>query len=179
MKKYALLISFFLTLSANAKLFLEPYMGFGKATSEQISNPSVTFDSFSINPGLKVGMATMLRLVSAGIEISYQDSMVENPREELNLERMDYALFAGFDFPVLFRVFGKYILQSNLDIGNTEIVNPSGYGLGLGYTGLPFLSLNLEYRNLSWNKIRTNDFEANNDGEISEVILSLSLPLKF
>ena len=98
MKLYTLLFCLFLTLSVkvNAALFLEPYLGLGKSTSEEIEYPDVTFDSFSINPGLKVGTTTMLRLVSAGVDISHQSSNVEtNFSEDDNLERMDYALFCG------------------------------------------------------------------------------------
>ena len=179
MKKCFLFFSIFLALSTNAKLLLEPYMGFGKSSSEQIQTPDVSHDRFSLIPGVKIGMNTMLRLVSAGMEISYQDTTVEDPSQtEHNLERTDYALFAGFDFPVLFRVFGKYILKSSLDIGETKIVDSSGYGFGLGYVGLPLLNLNLEYRNLSWNKIIRNGSEEHSDGNISEIVFSLSLPLK-
>ena len=181
MKIYILLLCLFLVIStkANAKFFLEPYVGLGKSTSEEIQYPDVTFDNFSINPGLKFGTSTMLRLITAGVDVSHQSSTVEGDSSEDDaLERMDYALFVGFDLPILFRAWAKYIFISGLNIGDAEILGSSGYGFGVGYTGLPLLNLNLEYRNLSWNKVRINGNENNRDGNISEFILSLSFPLK-
>ena len=180
MKKLTLLLFFFLTLQANAKLLLEPYVGLGKSISDQIQEPNANFNSFSINPGVRIGMTTMFTFISFGGDFSYQSSTLEeDPSErELDLKRVDYSAFAAFEFPVLFRVFGKLIIASSLDMGETRAIDPSGYGLGIGFTGMPFLSMNLEYRNLTWNKVNTNETESSTDGEISEIILSLSLPFK-
>ena len=181
MKKLTLFFSLFITLPAISGIFVEPYIGAGKSISDniRIQREGTSFDSFFINPGLKIGTTRLLRLVSAGVELSHQSSSAESPSQgELDLTRMDYGIFAGIDLPVLFRFFGKFIFDSDMKIGNAEIVDPSGYGLGVGYKGMPFLSLNLEYRNISWNKTIIDDTESNNDGDISEIILTLSLPLK-
>ena len=180
MKKLVLLLSLFLTLPANSALYLEPYMGLGMSVSEEIQGPELIFDGFSINPGLKIGATTMFTFISLGIETSYQDSTAEagSSGRDRDLSRTDYSVFGVFEFPILFRVFGKYIVGSKLAIGSTDVIDPSGYGFGAGYTGLPFFSLNLEYRTLSWNKIKRNGSELNTNGEINEIILSLSFPLK-
>ena len=180
MKTLVLLFCLLLTLPAKSALFLEPYLGLGMATSGDIEGPEATFEGLSINPGLKIGTTTMFTFVSFGAEFSYQDSTAEaRPSgRELDLTRTDFSAFALFEFPILFRIFGKYIVGSSMTIGNTDMIDPDGYGLGVGYTGLPFLSLNLEYRTISWKKIKNNDVESNANGEITEIILSLSFPLK-
>ena len=179
MKRLTLIFCLFLTLPANANFFVEPYAGMGKSISDDIQDLDTSFDSFSFSPGLRVGTMKLLGLISAGGDISYQDSTAEEDGgRELSLTRMDYGLFVGANLPILFRGFAKYIFSSSLDIGDNKVIGASGYGLGVGYTGLPFLVLNLEYKNLTWSKVSTDDVERNSDGEISEIFLSLSFPIK-
>ena len=51
----------------------------------------------------------------------------------------------------------------------------------LGYTGLPFVSLNLEYRKLEYENYKVSDISSYNfkNFSINEIFLSVSLPLEF
>ena len=178
MKRLTLLFCLFLTYNANAKFFVEPYLGAGKSISDDLQDLNASFDSFSLYPGLRVGSMRILGLLFAGAEISYQSSSAEDrEKRELDLTRTDYGLLAGVNLPLLFKPFAKYIFTSSLDIGDNKVIGASGYGLGVGYKGLPFIVLNLEYKSLAWTKISTNGVERNSSGDISEVFLSLSFPI--
>jgi len=62
------------------------------------------------------------------------------------------GLFAGYNFPAMFRVWLTYFLRAELEGEELPVVDDefkgNGFGLGFGYTGLPIplMSLNAEIR---------------------------------
>ena len=112
-------------------------------------------------------------------------------RSNDGVTRRDLGIFAGFNFPILIRVWASYYFNSKIEgqdstgihsIDSTETLNGNGYAIGVGFTGLPFLSLNLELRNFTYDEI--DDINLNPttatlspEYKASEVFVSLSLPI--
>lgn len=114
---------------------------------------------------------------------------------------LSYGAFVGFELPIMFRGWATYYLavdatdgedgdksQTNISSGNVtydnnDVLKGSGFGLGLGYTGLPFLSLNVEYRTYTFKKYTDasdSDTEKDlNTGDVSasDIVVSVSFPL--
>ena len=81
--------------------------------------------------------------------------------------------------------------------GTTESASDSveiegkGYALGAGFTGLPFVAVNLEYRAITYDKIKQRNgttvtlpysiagTAVMNEIEAKDIVLSVSLPLDF
>ena len=94
--------------------------------------------------------------------------------------------FVGFEFPILLRVFGTYYFSDEQETDSTNLTTVSqksskgsGIALGAGYTGLPFLALNVEYR--SFNHDESTNYNGDTadlttDNTFTEIMFSISLP---
>ena len=97
----------------------------------------------------------------------------------------------------MFRVWGTYFLKNKLEFDSstataasddsTEITG-KGFALGAGFTGLPFVALNLEYRSITYDEIKQRDGTkitlpysmggsvVMNEIEAKDIVLSVSVP---
>ncbi|MGE0527570.1 MAG: hypothetical protein AB7P49_10940, partial [Bdellovibrionales bacterium] len=90
----------------------------------------------------------------------------------------DLAVFVGYNFPVLLRVYGAYGFDTELEReANSQETTYEGrtIKLGVGFTGLPMVSVNLEYI--------TSEFDKTNSGNLSPKaeteLLGLTVSLPF
>ncbi|MBT5093728.1 MAG: hypothetical protein HOM21_05775 [Halobacteriovoraceae bacterium] len=200
----------FLSVTAEAGLLVDPYVGYslnGSGDSKFNFDSSATgnweTDYSALGYGLRLGWKNPLGLM-IGAEYSAQAAhevegkLAANQTFTFNgnsitsykfdAKKTHMGIFAGFALP-MFRLWGTYFLKSEMEvdkISGDEILQKgntfegSGYSLALGYTGLPFVGINFEFRNFKWDPERpasghnyTAEFEA------SEYFLSVSLPLNF
>ena len=63
--------------------------------------------------------------------------------------------------------------------GKFKLKEPSGTILGVGFTGLPFVSLNLEMANYKYDEAELSGLSGNVDADFKHYTLSVSLPLTF
>lgn len=144
----------FLTLaqSVNASLLLEPYVGYMSGTIKQNSSSNVTGTDF----GARIGYSTMIGL-AFGAEYEGA-SLTDDASIKSTYTIGDLGAFISFKFPVLFRVYGTFVPSSTVK-GSSNISFNLNKGtstkLGLGFTGLPFININLEYYTSSY-----TEFEA-------------------
>ena len=134
---------------AEAGFMIEPYLGYeiGKMTLEGTINntpiPPVEGDFNGFNLGARLGF-TMLTF-SAGV-----DYMLTTGDDDNNTESSinHLGVFVGFDFPVLLRLYAVYmfsVTNSYKDSNGSDVdYEGSGYKVGLGFTGLPLVSINLD-----------------------------------
>ena len=179
MKFKSLLLIMFtcFSLTASAGLLVEPYAGFGSLSTAADfvsgSNSSVSDESSTASViGGKLGYSFIL--LSAGLD--YQIMMGDLDGDSATISNT--SLFVGVDLPILFRFWGKYIINSEFDYdvsSNLDISFKDGYALGLGFTGLPFVSLNLEYSLMNYEMEFGNNAKA--DYLVGATVLSVSLPL--
>lgn len=205
MKKiFTLLLATVCLNTAQAGLYLEPYLGYAFGSSETKGRNSTLFDSeFSYKTpylGARVGYGMMG--LSVGVDYSFTmadyDTDISVPANSTSTDEFGnkaLGIFANFDAPVLpLRVWATYFLNwesetkkstTLADVGDTE--SGKGFGLGVGFTGLPFLAINLELRQISIDESKdassgvTTAYPSTNHDkpEYREIILSVSAPFDF
>jgi len=160
-----------LGLHAHAGLLIDPYFGFGqyRSTADFVNDQSETAGLTAF--GSKVGYS--LILLSAGID--YQILETEDVFEE-KTNITNVSAFVGVDLPILFRFWAEFFFNSDVDSNRSgaDYNFKDGYGLGVGFTGLPFVSLNLELENLNYDlEVGGNEV----DYSVVQTVLSVSLPI--
>ena len=194
-----LLLTFVFLFSINnssmAGVLLEPYLGFsliGDGDSK-VTNIDQDHSYSAITLGGRVGY-TFLGFMG-GLDYSYEThdikskSSVETAKDGIN--RNQLGLFVGYNLPILVRVWGTYFIHAGVEgkdnvsessqflSKDNKLESGSGIALGAGFTGLPFVSINLEYRKFDFDKLTTKGVTDNSykGTSLSEFLLSVSLPL--
>lgn len=133
------MMALFITVQSQAGLLIDPYIGIG-----QVKNTSdlaaVDGDSASIT-GIGSRLGYSFLLFSAGID--YEMVKTESDGDDVSITNM--SAFVGVDFPILVRAWAEYFVSSKFDSdSNVDFSFKDGYGVGVGFTGLPLVSINLE-----------------------------------
>jgi hypothetical protein len=172
----AILLFIVIGSAARADIFIEPWLGYEMGTYKYPAG-SLSGDISGTNYGARLGYK-MLGL-SFGAEYSGV-SLTEKPTSGSNLSvsGSDLGLFVGFNFPVLLRVYATYILSSTGKVDTYTSGNFTGSGsrIGVGFTGLPFVVINLEAISRDYNKYAGNSISGG-DLKYTSFGLNVSLPL--
>lgn len=169
------LVATMVASSAQAGFMIDPYVGIGQTkTTIDFLTADDTDTATSTVLGSRLGYSFIL--VSAGID--YQITKGEdNDGDDTDVNSL--SAFVGVDLPILFRFWAEYFLSSNYEVEDDNGVDNTfkdGYGIGIGFTGLPFVSLNLEIETLNY---ELELGSSKGDYSVASTILSLSLPLDF
>jgi hypothetical protein len=158
--------------TAQAGFLIEPYVGTGqfKSTVDLASEDEETATLTTTGARLGYGF---LGTVYAGIDYSMQTTEIS----EEDTSMTNTAVFVGVDLPILLRGWAKYYIGSTIDVDNVDDVEfKDGYAIGLGFTGLPFVSLNLELQNINYTyEVLGNDVDITTAGTVFSVSLPLDL----
>ena len=166
-----------LTISFNAQagFLIDPYVGTGSyvgafdAANAAAEGADIKDAEESMTAvGSRLGYSFLL--VSAGID--YQMATVDDESQT------NISAFVGVDLPILFRFWAEYFISSDITIDNADSEFTDGYGLGVGFTGLPFVSINLEAQYLNYD-LESDTGGLEYDFETVSYLLSVSLPLDF
>ncbi|MCF8058531.1 MAG: hypothetical protein K9K67_04490 [Bacteriovoracaceae bacterium] len=194
------LILFFLSLfvfSSNTKagVLIEPYLGFSLAGSGDTTFGTNKYEHSYSSPTIGGRLGYGMLGFMGGIDYSMQTFDLESERGSTTnkdgVKKSQLGIFVGYNLPILLRVWGTYFLSSSLEGDDPqtasnlidsryEYSSGSGYALGAGFTGLPFVSVNLEYRTLEYDKLEVSGTALstyNEKTDLSEIMLSVSLPL--
>lgn len=101
--------------------------------------------------------------------LDYLKSDLDIPDIDKNVKTDDFGVYLGYKLPAFLKFYGEYIFASS---GDTEIegrhkhLSGTGWKLGMGTTIIPFIDVNLDYRQISYEKI-----------DMSAVMVSLSWPI--
>lgn len=164
--------------SSEASLLIEPHIGYnlsGGGTSN-----AVKYDYNGAQYGMRLG-GQYLGLM-AGLDLtagSYTWEQAPGGNDEF--DRTEVGVFVGYNLPILLRVWGAYYFSSTAKDTNASGRTTTGAKykgntkeLGAGFTALPFLSLNLVYRNVT---IDTKPVGiAGGDISNNEFVVGVSLP---
>jgi hypothetical protein len=183
--------------ASQASLLIEPFLGYSMMDVDQATTPARKGEANGLGYGARLGAQFM------GLMGGFQyDSAMSAELESTNglvttkddLKRTHMGVFVGYNLPIMFRFWGTYFFNSEVEgedsensnggvnyIDATETLSGSGYGLGLGWTGLPFLSINLEYRKFEYDEeedTNSTPTTSNIDPKIetSEIMISVSFP---
>lgn len=162
-----LVLSLLGSVSVHADLHLEPFLGyaFGKGGS------GTKKDAHGVDFGGRVGFRTLG--FSVGGEYSLSDFTIENS-PDTSFKPRNIGVFAAYEFPILLRAYGTYIFHSEGDFGANKLEDGSGYRIGAGFTGLPFIAINLELMHLEHKKLSSGSSPTH---KMDLVGIYVSLPL--
>lgn len=193
-RNFLFVILLFVTNSAFAGFLIEPYLGYSLNGKGDVSALSTNYSSeySSLTYGGRIGYSYLGLM--AGIDYSLQNPELESSASGTTykdeIKKNQLGLFVGYKFPIMLRAWATYFLNAEFkgtqSSGTHFIENidkfedGSGYALGVGYTGLPFLSINLEYRAIEYDKWKSDGADVTSVTEkmnLNEILLSLSVPL--
>lgn len=209
MKKLCLVLLFLMALpTVQAGVHLEPYLGYTFGSDESTESGTVVENSYKTplaGARLGYGMLGFSFGVDYSMSLGAFDLEQDKPATSAapdSYTSTNLGIYAGYTFPIMFKVWGTYFLKNKLELDalgggatpssgdNTEITG-NGFALGVGWTGLPFLALNLEYRSITFDEITersgtvsklplsSGGVVTESEVDAKEIILSVSVPLDF
>lgn len=158
---------------SQAGVLIEPYLGYEMGKTKDFSEGK--YDGTQMGLRLAYKTPVMLWL---GVDGTFGVSGKVKPDvgTEEDATRTTMYGVVGIDLPILLRGWVGYSFSDEVKVDSGKFKG-SGYKVGLGFTGLPFVSLNFEYINEKF-----NDFEGISlpqDLKNDSYVLSVSLPLSF
>ncbi|MFT6070358.1 MAG: hypothetical protein ACJAT2_000842 [Bacteriovoracaceae bacterium] len=185
--------------TATAGIHLEPYVGYAKG-SEGNHTPSTgdqhASDYTGIGFGARVGISYIgflagLTYDSQGITGSDDDT----PSIEVDYKGTNMGAFVGYEFPIGFRIWASYYVDSKFEIDSVSGANSNqigdtllgnGMSIGLGMSVIPMvLAVNLEYKTFTYDEYEdvsagtTVALNGSSEAGASYLLLSVSAPLGF
>lgn len=184
MKHFLSLFAFtvlFFANTARADILIEPVIGYNFGTKIEIGEGSDT-DSYSGGSGPSFGGRLGYTQLGFQLGLDYLSSSIDMDDKDFdkNIDTSEWAAFVGFEFPIMLRVYAGYIFSATgeteaSDI-KVEMSKGSGYKAGLGFTGLPFVDINIEYRAGTFDEIEYAGTESDDTADYKSIMLGLSLP---
>ncbi len=181
---FILILAFLVIKPAQAGLLLEPVLGYSLSkfeidqagsSEEKANGPSVGGRIGYQNLGFQLGLDYLRSNLSVD-DNDYKEDLVTS----------EFAGFVGFEFPILLRVYAGYIFmasaESDIDRGlgagkqSFELNDGKGMKLGVGFTVLPFLDINVEYRKGTYSELKIGSTKTDVDTDFSAVMVGVSLP---
>ncbi len=192
-----MLLSFlFYSQQALSGILIEPYLGFRAIGDGERITTGTTIDYSYQGPvyGARVGYQTLGFMF--GLDYSRSTFNLKSDttmagvtvKSENDYSGYQFGAFVGYNLPILLRAWAGYYFDSKYedkDGSNTgDNYTGKGMALGVGFTGLPFVSLNLEIRRMTFDEFedaslltnRTTTLNGDNRLRSNEIILSVSVP---
>ena len=199
-KKLVMLSVFLFSFSVKAGFLLDPYLGYSVGENNQtLSNVGVLNGDYKYsNNGIRYGSRVGIEYLGIMGGIDYGMGTTKRKLEtappfvtaaEHEYKIKQIGAFIGYNLPFLLRAWGTYYFSYDWEVdgGAGEKLSGSAFALGVGFTGLPLVSINLEYKSFTFDESRDEStgvitkYPTSQRSEIegSEVMLSVSIPLNF
>jgi hypothetical protein len=186
MKKLVVLIALamgFTAHQAHADIMIEPYLGyeFGTQEQDQTTGSSSSEKTTYTTLGARLGYHSMIGLWVVADASKSSGKMTSDLYDNNDLDRTSIYGVVGFNLPILFRVWAGYAISNELKLKDDDVkLAGNGTKFGVGFTGLPFVSINLEMFKQDWKKADGDDLSEKYDKfDDTSYLLSVSLPLDF
>jgi hypothetical protein len=177
MKKIIFLLLFFPTLCFGG-IVLDGSVGYSFPYKMELKD----YQDLEYRGGLLDARAgiSILRVLLLGGEFTYVTGNFKysysNSEEKVKAPRMDYGVFLGLDLPVNLRFWVSYLKSEiNFEDGVSSQIQGQGKGLGLGWTVLPFISINGEYRKMEYDQSSGGRFSLSDQNKLNAEWISLSI----
>ena len=178
---FILILAFLIIKPAKAGLLIEPLVGYSMGTTKTDNTGFSTEDLNGTSYGGRLGYQNLgfqLGLDYLNSSLNIDDSKFST------LKTSEWGGFVGFEFPILLRVYAGYIFSATGETqydagagkGDLDFQNGSGSKFGIGFTGLPFVDINLEYRKGTFGEYKYGGTKVEKDTDYSAYMISLSLP---
>ena len=172
-----------ITATANAGILLDPYVGYGFGKTKFSSPASIEFDNTATQFGARIAYTVPIFFIGADYMILTGKSKVTSgPGKDSDISGNALYLMVGAHIPLLRGYLGYGVLGNTVvkDSSSEATYTGSSMKLGVGFTGLPFVALNLEYYRDTYNKYKDSVLgDGSCDGTPNTYFLTVSLPLEF
>lgn len=167
--------------AAQASLLIEPHVGYILGGNADYNNADVSYNG----PDYGARLGGQWLGVMAGLDYSHSTFTTEIKSSlvngKLDKKRDMVGVFAGYNFPILLRAWATYYFSTKTTNTQTNALGTNGNytkgnatELGIGFTGLPFLSINLSYRMSTQDENQSGAL--NPELETKEIVLGVSAP---
>lgn len=167
-------------------ILIEPYVGYGFGEYDDGTPESANGLAF----GGRLGFQKFGFMVGAEYQRGIGESEeTDGSTTDMTIENM--GVFVGYNFPVLLRVYAGYEFLSNINSENTsqdtEVdIKGTATKVGIGFTPLPLVAINLEYIMAKYDKWEGKsagytfpEQELSPETKMNTFLLTVSLPLTF
>lgn len=171
--------------AANASLLIEPHVGYivGGTSDFTSSGTNVALKWNGPDYGARLGGQWLG--FQAGLDYSHSTFDLElaalGTTVKTAQKRDMLGAFVGYKFPILLRAWATYFFSGKTTATETttssnsgDFTKGKGMELGVGFTGLPIVNLNLSYRTSTQDKDETGAM--NPEIKTKEFLLSVSAP---
>lgn len=178
MKKFLAVFGFsalMVSASVSQAIYIEPYLGIYGVGTQKMTTPAASEGDLtgSMGLGLRLGYSFMGFSVGADFDTGNIDSKAASG-VTTKIKTTNLGIFANFDVPVLpVRAYATYILDAKATPEGSVDQKGKGFKIGAGFTGLPFVALNIDYYLIKYDNI--GGVTADND--VKFAVFSVSLPL--
>jgi hypothetical protein len=175
---FILVLAFLIIKPASAGLLIEPLVGFSKG--ELITDSGSGKDKWDFT-GMSYGGRLGYQQLGFQLGLDYLNSNNNvDDNDWDSYTSSEWAGFVGFEFPVLLRVYAGYIFsatgEGEYSNQNFDLIEGSGTKFGVGFTGLPFVDINLEYRSVTYGDAELGGTKLGYEQTYDAYMLSFSLP---
>lgn len=188
----ALVLMATFTTGAHAALLIEPHLGYNISGSGDwtFEGTKIETDYSGAQYGLKAGWQLLGFMVGLDYTLSNPEvefSVAGAGSSKNKMKSRELGVFAGYNLPILLRAWVGYYFDANSEADNDGFLSKGDEAsgntveLGVGFTGLPLVSLNLIYRNTTYDELKADGTTLKLSGaeqiKNSEIVLGVSLPL--
>lgn len=181
------LLSSFVAAEAHAGVLVEPMVGYQFGDGDEGSTDHTYSGPFL---GGRLGYQTLGLMLGLDYRLATFEDKAENTAgvTKDDQKQQKIGAFVGYNLPIMLRAWASYYFDVSTEDDDSRNANKGdkysgdGIGLGIGFTGLPFISLNLEYHSFSYDEFEnasTGSKSSVSDFDASEILFSVSLPLDF
>lgn len=198
MKLITLILSITLYCNyAKADFHIEPYLGyqFGTYTGESVAETGsgdITFDVDDDQTGVAYGGKLGWGMLGFSFGVDYMKGMITSKGGGVTTDYDVSALgaYAEFTFPIMLSVSASYFFDYKMvgDSSGEDSVDTTdsgnGFKVGVGFTFLPFISLNIDYIVANIDDIELDDAKGvdidkfkSADSTVKNIMIGISLPI--
>ena len=174
--------------SAQAGLTIEPFLGTSVSGELKSDAPDSLVgsgtDLSSLTYGARLGYG-MLGF-SGGLEYRMGTGEIDDNGTKSDNKTTTLGLYAGYNFPILVRAWVGYSLSHKVTVeqstGGDVDLTGTNMSVGVGFTGLPFVSINVEYHMVEFDEMEqagTKTDLTSTDGNLIMVTVSAPLAIPF
>ncbi len=180
----ALVLGF--SFQSHAALLIEPLVGFNIGTKFDLKFDDFPAQNKNYSGGKGGAYGGRLGYQNFGFQlgVDYLKSSIDMNSDDFktNISMSEWAGFLGYEFPLFIRVYAGYIFSANGSTENStnqsvDLSKGTGSKFGLGFTGLPFIDINIEYRTATLNQMSYGGTDYDTEINYSSILLGLSVPI--
>lgn len=176
---FVMISLFFYSENTRAGSIVEPYAGALLNSSYDFNDGAAEGDVSGTAVGVRLGFSQM------GFMAGLDGRRIFGTLEPDTGTDTDYTFsqlgfFVGYEAPVMVRFWGEYIFSldgQQDDDTDIKLKKGTGFLLGVGYSFIPFVSVNLEMTNATTTEYDNGTVTSEIDTTYQTYLVSISLPL--